>query len=125
MHVHNSTVLITAAFIAFNSRYKFIQTLRHQLLPPANEVCEGYVFTYVCHSVHRGGSASVHAGIPQPPPPLGADPLQDQPPSGAGTAPRSRQPSCAVHAGRYRQQLGGTHPTGMHTCFKLLSINIF
>ena len=24
-------------------------------LPPANEVCEGYVFTPVCHSVHRGG----------------------------------------------------------------------
>ena len=26
------------------------------LLPPANEVCEGYVFTPVCHSVYRGGS---------------------------------------------------------------------
>ena len=24
------------------------------LLPPANEVCEVYVFTPVCHSVHRG-----------------------------------------------------------------------
>ena len=24
------------------------------LLPSANEVCEGYVFTPVCHSVHRG-----------------------------------------------------------------------
>ena len=23
-------------------------------LPPANEVCEGYVFTRVCHTVHRG-----------------------------------------------------------------------
>ena len=23
-------------------------------LPPANEVCEGYVFTRVCHSVHSG-----------------------------------------------------------------------
>ena len=23
-------------------------------LPPANEVCEGYVFTRVCHSVHGG-----------------------------------------------------------------------
>ena len=21
-----------------------------------------------------------------------------------------------VHAGRYRQQAGGTHPAGMHTC---------
>ena len=24
-------------------------------LPPSNEVCEGYVFTPVCHSVHGGG----------------------------------------------------------------------
>ena len=26
-------------------------------LPPANEVCEGYVFTGVCHSVHGEGRA--------------------------------------------------------------------
>ena len=25
-----------------------------QLLPPTNKVCEGYVFTPVCHSVHGG-----------------------------------------------------------------------
>ena len=32
-------------------------------LPPANEVCEGYVFTGVCHSVHKGGGgACVVAG---------------------------------------------------------------
>ena len=36
-------------------------------LPPANEVCEGYVFTSVCHSVQRGGGhvwrgGGVHAG---------------------------------------------------------------
>ena len=34
--------------------------------------------------------------------------------------PGSRHPPghrpCAVHAGRYGQQAGGTHPTGMHTC---------
>ena len=29
---------------------------KHSLLPPANEVCEGYVFTRVCHSVHTGVS---------------------------------------------------------------------
>ena len=46
-------------------------------LPPTNEVCEGYVFTPVCHSVHGGGgSASVNDGIATPPssPPPGADP---------------------------------------------------
>ena len=38
-------------------------------LPPANEVCEGYVFTPVCHSVHRGGVTPVHARIHTPPGP--------------------------------------------------------
>ena len=36
-----------------------------QLLPPANVVCEGYVFTHVCHSVHRGkgGCAWLLGGV--------------------------------------------------------------
>ena len=25
----------------------------------------------------------------------------------------------AVHAGKYGQQAGGTHPTGMHTCYNM------
>ena len=38
----------------------FIRIVNHsaglsQLLPPANVVCEGYVFTPVCDSVNRGG----------------------------------------------------------------------
>ena len=33
-----------------------------EYLPPANEVCEGSVFTPVCHSVHGGGGVvSQHA----------------------------------------------------------------
>ena len=53
---------------------------------------EGYVFTCVCDSVHGGGvPASVPPGADTPPP-------------------------RAVHAGRYGQQAGGTHPTGMHCC---------
>ena len=27
------------------------------------------------------------------------------------------KPPRAVHAGKYGQQAGGTHPTGMHTCY--------
>ena len=55
----------------------------------------------VSHSVHVGGgggfaSAPVHAGIHPP----------DQ----------RQTPPCTVHAGRYGQQAGGTHPTGMHPC---------
>ena len=46
--------------------------LSHQnvFLRPANEVCEGYVFTSVCLSIGGRGSASVHAGIADSP---GAD----------------------------------------------------
>ena len=36
--------------------------------------------------------------------------------------PWSRHPTRAVHAGRYGQQVGGTHPTGMHTCY---NVNLF
>ena len=47
-------------------------------------------------------------------------------PSGPGTPPT---PPGAVHAGRYGQQAGGTHPTGMHSCFivssKLLAMMQF
>ena len=72
------------------------------LLPPANNVCEGYVFTRVCHSVHGGGDIWLSAWWDTPP---GADtPSQEQTPPGV------------VHAGRYGQQAGGTHPTGMHSC---------
>ena len=91
----------------------------------------------VSHSVHRGVSASVHAGIHTHPGsrhPSGADtpwsrhPRADTPweqtPPGADppeqTPPGSRHslPTCTVHAERYGQQVGGTHPTGMHTCFR-------
>ena len=34
------------------------------LLPPATKLGQGNIFTGICDSVHRGGSASVHAGIP-------------------------------------------------------------
>ena len=68
------------------------------------------------HSVHKGvGSASVHAWIANTPPPPGSRPSREQTPDPHGTRPpRTRPPPpCAVHAGR----AGGTHPTGMHTCF--------
>ena len=47
-------------------------------------------------------SASVHAGIHTPP-------------------PRSRPPA-AEHTGRYGQRAGGTHPTGMQSCYWLESL---
>ena len=118
------------------------QSLLYPFLPPANEVCKGYVFTRVCHSVHGG---STWAGTPpdqvHPPEtrytpgtrytPLGPvhspgtryTPRTRYTPLGPGTPPRTRytpqdqvHPPGAVHAGRYGQPTGGTHPTGMHSC---------
>ena len=59
--------------------------------------------------------------------PLGryTSPLGRYTPPGAGTPPwagtlpwEQVPPLGAVHAGRYGQQEGGTHPTGMHSCYK-------
>ena len=44
-------------------------------------------------------------------------PEADTPPPGADPPP-----PFAVHAGRYGQHSGGTHPTGMHTCSPLILI---
>ena len=59
---------------------------------------QGNIFAPVCHSVHSGG------GVP------GQVPRDKVHPPGPGTPPG------AVHTGRYGQQAGGTHHTGMHSC---------
>ena len=64
---------------------------------------QGNIFAPVWHSVHRGE-------------------YLDRYPLGRCT------PVLAVHAGRYGQQVGGTHPTGMNSCYCLQSLgqgNIF
>ena len=101
------------------------------LLPPANEVYEGYVFTRVCYSVQGGGGGvppdQVHPRDQVPPtgtppqdqvhPPGTKHTPRDQVhPPGPGTPPGTRYTPRAVHAGIYGQQAGGTHPTGMHSC---------
>ena len=49
----------------------------------------------------EGGCAPVHAGMHTPLPP----------------GPEAGIPLGAVHAGKYGQQVGSTHPTGMHSCY--------
>ena len=83
-----------------------------------------------CRSVQKEGGICPIACWDTPP---GPDPPPESDPPGADTSPgadtlpvtdtppeqtpsQSRQPPRAVHAGRYGQQAGGTHPTGMHTC---------
>ena len=48
--------------VSFSKRY----IVNRPLLPHANEVCEGYVFTGVCLSTGGGVSAPLHAGIHTP-----------------------------------------------------------
>ena len=69
-----------------------------------------------------GAGTSLRAGTP---PWTGTHPQQVHPPW-EGTSPLGRYTPLpgagiphpgAVHAGRYGQQAGGTHPTGMHSRF--------
>ena len=89
-------------------------------LPPPSKLGQGYVFTRVCDSVHRGGLPQCMLGYSIPPQsrhhPRSRLPPGSRPP---GADPPEQTPLGAVHAGRYGQQVGGTHPTGMHTCFAL------
>ena len=74
-----------------------------------------------CLSVHRGCLPPLHAGIHprnQRQTPPRTRHLRDQTLPGTKHPPgpdTARGPP-SVHAGRYEQQAGGTHSTGMHTC---------
>ena len=71
------------------------------------------IFSEACvkNCVHRGGLPHCMLGYTPPP---RTDTPQDQ-----RQTPREQTPPSAVHAGRYGQQAGSTHPTGMHTCLKI------
>ena len=72
-----------------------------------------------CLSVHRGGCLP-HCMLgytPQEQTPPRPDTIPgNRHPPGSRHPPLPKQTPPAVHAGRYGQQAGGTHPTGMHTC---------
>ena len=80
--------------------------VQFSLLPPANEVCEGYVFTGVCLSTggvcHRSGGVC-HIPLPGQTPP-GRHPPPDRCPNGqtppwADTPTPGQTPPFPVHAG--------------------------
>ena len=62
----------------------------------------------VSHSVHRGEYLG-------PPPRAGTHTPRGRYPPGRYPRPR---PQCMLG---YGQQAGGTHPTGMHSCFRLIT----
>ena len=104
---------------------------------------QGYVFTRVCDTVHGGGGWSTKAGTPpgryttprQVHLPAGTPPRRYTPrgrytlpsrytPSPAGTPRRQVHPPPGRYTSwqcmlGYGQQAGGTHPTGMHSCYTL------
>ena len=84
-------------------------------LPPATKLRQGNIFTPVSHSVHREGVCqSPRADTPQQTPPS-----RHLPPSACWDTPSSAQ--CMLG---YGQQAGGTHPTGMHSCFFVFPFTI-
>ena len=77
-----------------------------------NKVVAKVIFLHLSVILFTGGvSASVHAGMPTPPP--GADtPSREQtPPTREQTPPSGKQTLA------YGLRAAGTHPTGMHSCF--------
>ena len=109
-------------------RYTFrYMELAYAYLPPANEVCEGYVFTCVCLSTvgeclpHCMLGYTPHQDQRQTTPEQASPWEQTPPPRDQRQTPPKDQTPPAVHAGRYGQQAGGTHPTGMHTCLNAIN----
>ena len=113
-----------------------IFALNMDFSPPTNEVWDKLIFSEACvkNSVHRG------RGVPGqiPPSQIRYRPGLGTTTPGPGTSPwdqvhspgtrytplgpgtpldQVHTPTEAVQAGRYGQQVGGTHPTGMHSCF--------
>ena len=84
-------------------------------LPPTNEVWGKVIFSVACvkNSVHGGWGVGLPQCMLGYPPPTTIPPRSSHSPR-AGT-PHSRHPTCAVYAGRYGQQVGGMHPTGMQS----------
>ena len=68
------------------------------------------MFLHVSVILFTGGVCPIACWTTLPGPEAGTPTRADTPP-GPGTLPTS-----AVHAGRYGQQAGGTHPTGMQSC---------
>ena len=87
------------------------------LLPPANEVWGKVIFLHLFLILFRGEYLGRYPPGPGTPPGTRYTPPPDQVhPPRTRYPPGRYTPSEAVHAGRYGQQAGGTHPTGMQSC---------
>ena len=107
---------------------------------PQTKLRDGYVFTGVCDSVHRGGGipacvAGLQGGVSQHtlqvsrPTPKGGEDLRGLA-GGMSPGPHPGGGGVSQHALRQTPQLtataaGGTHPTGMHSCCAQSSLEIY
>ena len=141
-------MLVCIILIRKDSHNEYITRIEHYYRP---QMKFGKLCFYTCLPVilFTGGSVSVHAGMVVPqeqtppwadtpqgqiPHPLGADPPEQtpraaDPPRSRHTPPGADTPPRTVYAGRYGQQAGGIHPTGMpfnsnETFVTLFHINI-
>ena len=84
---------------------------KRNLLPPANDVWGKVMFLHLSVILFTGGG--VYPSMQWGRHPLGRHPPRQTPPQADTLAPGQTPPSNTTG---YGQQVGGTHPTGMHTC---------
>ena len=90
--------VLSPNFVLFPDRFTYIKCIIVMFLPPANEVCEGYVFTGVCLSTRGVCVSGPGRCLPLIPP---------------GQTSPGQTPHCLVHAGIHppvQCMLGYTHP---------------
>ena len=78
------------------------------LVTTCKRSCGKVMFLQLSVILFMGGLSQCMLGYH--PPPRASNPLEQE-------HPPPRSSPCAVHAGRYGQQAGGMHPTGMQSCF--------
>ena len=106
-----------------------VRILLECILVTACKVWGKVIFLHLSGILFTGGGNTWTGTPPGRYTPLGRyTPRQVHPQPWAGTPPgqvhpRAGTPPGAVHAGRYGQQAGGTHPTGMHSCCKYFLFN--
>ena len=114
----------------------FKKTLKHEwewtevFTARKRSLGQGNIFAPVCHSVHRGGGT--WAGTPRAGTPPGRYTPSVRVPTRTGKPGKMRRQKILEKSGNfvspkkwepcrcmlgYGEQAGGTHPTGMHSCF--------
>ena len=106
--------LSSISVMKLSELFEFVRGTQNRLLPPANEVCEGYVFTRVCQSFCSQGGRAWPGGV------CGGGMRS---PGGvhAGGACAVCTPRGLIIRDTFGQCAGGTHPTGMHSCLSFIS----